>query len=252
MAACSEWMLVTREMTELEDDVWDYSFHVAYRLLVNHPRTGVPEDALTSAVRNPAEMWKSRLAESVGDDAADAVVVALDMSTLQGRRYFEHASGGRKKKSSLPAGYLGQFLDFTCKSILYELIKTDMDNYNPTKIKTIDDQLDSFFSFLRCPYIESVLSKHEKKRGAPFPHRKPLRKENGKWNILYVYRLLGPIAVPIRESPTNSREAINITPIFENCTPSTARRGGCHSAMSRTFHDDGCPLQFGRHIAISP
>jgi hypothetical protein len=31
-------------------------------------------------------MWNSRLAESVGDGATDAVVVALDMSTLQARR----------------------------------------------------------------------------------------------------------------------------------------------------------------------
>jgi hypothetical protein len=31
-------------------------------------------------------MWKMRLAESVGDGAADAVVVALDMSTPQARR----------------------------------------------------------------------------------------------------------------------------------------------------------------------
>jgi hypothetical protein len=31
-------------------------------------------------------MWNLRLAESVGDGATDAVVVALDMSTRQGRR----------------------------------------------------------------------------------------------------------------------------------------------------------------------
>jgi hypothetical protein len=31
-------------------------------------------------------MWNSRLAESVGNKATDAVVVALDMSTLQARR----------------------------------------------------------------------------------------------------------------------------------------------------------------------
>jgi hypothetical protein len=55
-----------------------------------------------------------------------------------------------------------------------------------------------------------------KKRGAPFPHRKPLRGENGKRSICHVYRLLGPIAVLIRESPTNSREAIDIMSIFEN------------------------------------
>jgi lysophospholipase L1-like esterase len=33
-----------------------------------------------------AEMWNSSLAESVGDDTADAAVVALDVSTPQGRR----------------------------------------------------------------------------------------------------------------------------------------------------------------------
>jgi hypothetical protein len=61
----------------------------------------------------------------------------------------------------------------------------------------------------------------------------------GGWNIRHVYRLIGPIAVLIRESPTNSQEAINITSIFENCSSSTARRGGCHSALSRTIHDEG-------------
>jgi hypothetical protein len=52
-----------------------------YLRLVSHPRTGVLEDALTSAVRARAEMRTSRLAESVGDSAANAVVIALDMST---------------------------------------------------------------------------------------------------------------------------------------------------------------------------
>jgi hypothetical protein len=33
-----------------------------------------------------AEVWASRLAESVGFGAEDAVVVVLDMSTPQGRR----------------------------------------------------------------------------------------------------------------------------------------------------------------------
>jgi hypothetical protein len=56
------------------------------RILASHRRTGVPEDALTSAVCSPAEMWTSRLAESVGDGAADAAVVALNISTPQGQR----------------------------------------------------------------------------------------------------------------------------------------------------------------------
>jgi hypothetical protein len=34
----------------------------------------------------PAAMWNLRLAESIGDGATDAVVVALVMSTRQGRR----------------------------------------------------------------------------------------------------------------------------------------------------------------------
>jgi hypothetical protein len=48
-------------------------------------RRHAPEDSFTSEVRTRAEMWTSRLAEFVRDGAADAVVVALDMSTSQGR-----------------------------------------------------------------------------------------------------------------------------------------------------------------------
>jgi hypothetical protein len=80
-------MLVKREMTGLDDDVFP-------RILVSHRRTGVPEDAFTSAVRTRAEMWTSRLVESVGDGAADAVVVALYMSTPQGRRRKKVVSEG--------------------------------------------------------------------------------------------------------------------------------------------------------------
>jgi hypothetical protein len=58
---------------------------VLHRRLVSHPRTGVPENALKSAVRARAEMRTTCLAESVGDGAADTVLVALDISTLQGR-----------------------------------------------------------------------------------------------------------------------------------------------------------------------
>jgi hypothetical protein len=49
-------MLVLREMTELEDEVWDDPVDVLHRRLVSHPRKGVPEDALASAVRARAEM----------------------------------------------------------------------------------------------------------------------------------------------------------------------------------------------------
>jgi hypothetical protein len=79
-------MLVTREMIDLEDEVWDDPVDLLPCILVSQPRAGVPEDSLTSAVRAPAEMWTSRLAESVGDGAADAGVVALNMCTPQGRR----------------------------------------------------------------------------------------------------------------------------------------------------------------------
>jgi hypothetical protein len=73
-------------MTGLDDEVWDDPVQKFPRILVSHRRTGVPEDALTRAVCNRAEMQTSRLAESVGDGAANVVVVALDMSTPQGRR----------------------------------------------------------------------------------------------------------------------------------------------------------------------
>jgi hypothetical protein len=67
----------------------------------------------------------------------------------------------------------------------------------------------------RCPkvadptYRRTKLSELVKMRGALFPHRKLPRGEKGKRDIWHVYRLLGPIAVPIRESSTNSREAID-------------------------------------------
>jgi hypothetical protein len=74
-------MLVRREMTGFYEEVWDDRVGLVPHILVSHRRTGVREDALTSAVHAPAEMWTSRLAKSVGDSAADAVVVTLDMST---------------------------------------------------------------------------------------------------------------------------------------------------------------------------
>jgi hypothetical protein len=73
-------------MTGLDYEVWDDRVHNFHRILVIHRRTGAPEVALTRAVRAPAAMWNLRLAESVGDGATDAVVVALDMPTPQARR----------------------------------------------------------------------------------------------------------------------------------------------------------------------
>jgi hypothetical protein len=50
----------------------------------------------------PAEMWTSRLAESAGDGAADAVVVALDMSTPQGQRRKKRVSVGINDEGTTP------------------------------------------------------------------------------------------------------------------------------------------------------
>jgi hypothetical protein len=71
MVASSEGMLVRREMTDLEDEVWDDPDRNVLHILVSHRRTGAPEDVLTGAVRTPAEMWASCLAEFIGDGAAD-------------------------------------------------------------------------------------------------------------------------------------------------------------------------------------
>jgi hypothetical protein len=95
-------MLVKREMAELEDEVWDNPVDVLHRHLVSYPRKGVPKDALTSAAHARAEMWTSRLAESIGDGAADAVVVALDMSTLKGRRRKKVVSMGINEVGTTP------------------------------------------------------------------------------------------------------------------------------------------------------
>jgi hypothetical protein len=54
-----------------------------------------------------------------------------------------------------------------------------------------------------------------------------------KCKIRHVHRLLGPIAVPMRESSTNSREVISMTLVCKNCSPSTARRGGAVIARCR-------------------
>jgi hypothetical protein len=53
---------------------------------------------LTSVALSRAEMWTSRLAEYVGDGAADAVVVSLDMSYPQGQRRKEAVSVGINDK----------------------------------------------------------------------------------------------------------------------------------------------------------
>jgi hypothetical protein len=73
-------------MSGLDHDVWDDRIHNFPRILISHRRAGCTEDAITRAGRAPTSMWNLRLAESVGDCATDAVVVALDMSTRQTRR----------------------------------------------------------------------------------------------------------------------------------------------------------------------
>jgi hypothetical protein len=95
-------MLVAREMTEMEDEVCDNPVDILDCRLVSHPRKGVSEDSLTSAVRSRAETRTSRLAKSVGDGAADAVVAALDMSTPQGRRRKQAVSVGINEKETSP------------------------------------------------------------------------------------------------------------------------------------------------------
>jgi hypothetical protein len=90
-------------MTDLEDEVWDDPVDLfVLRILVTHPCKGVPEDALTSAVRAPAEMRNLRLAECVGDGTTDAVVVALDMSTPQARRRKKVVSVGINDEGTTP------------------------------------------------------------------------------------------------------------------------------------------------------
>jgi hypothetical protein len=44
-------------------------------------------------------------------------------------------------------------------------------------------------------------------------------------------------SLDLRESPTNSREAINIMPILRTESFDSAERG-CHSTMLRTFYDE--------------
>jgi hypothetical protein len=76
----------------LEDDVWVNPVDVLHRRLVSRPRKGVLEDALTRAcLRRGVDI---AFAESVRDGTADAVVVALDMSTPQGRRRKKAVSVG--------------------------------------------------------------------------------------------------------------------------------------------------------------
>jgi hypothetical protein len=73
-------------MTGSDYEAWSDPVHNFPLILVSHRRTGAPEDALARAGRAPSAMWNLRLAESVGDGAADAVVVALDTSIPQARR----------------------------------------------------------------------------------------------------------------------------------------------------------------------
>jgi hypothetical protein len=53
-------------------------------------------------VRTRAEMWTSRLVESVGDGAADTVVIALDMSVPQGQRRKKAVSVGINDEGTTP------------------------------------------------------------------------------------------------------------------------------------------------------
>jgi hypothetical protein len=61
-----------------------------------------------------------------------------------------------------------------------------------------------------------------KKMDAPFPHRKSLREENG--GIDHLARLLA--------SWTDSRPHSHIVSQLTG-------GGGCHSVLSKTFHDEG-------------
>jgi hypothetical protein len=89
-------------VTGLDYEVSDDPVHNFHRILVSHRRTGAPEDALARAVRAPAAMWNLRLAESVGDGAADTVVVALNMSTPQARRRKNDVSVGINDVGTTP------------------------------------------------------------------------------------------------------------------------------------------------------
>jgi hypothetical protein len=89
-------------MTGLDYEVWYDNVHNFSRILVSHRRTGAPEGALTRTVRAPAAMWTLRLVESVGDGAADAVVVALDISTRQARRRKKALSVGINEVGTTP------------------------------------------------------------------------------------------------------------------------------------------------------
>jgi hypothetical protein len=63
---------------------------------------------------------------------------------------------------------------------------------------------------------------------------------------------LTPLSAPWTDSHshpriTNQLAGCNdITSIFENCSPTTARRGGCHSALSKKLSRRKCQLKFGR------
>jgi hypothetical protein len=75
-------------MTGLDDEVWDDPVRNVPRILVSHRRAGQAFRKAPLQVRSVpfAEMWTSRLTAFVEDGAADAVVVALDMSNPQGQR----------------------------------------------------------------------------------------------------------------------------------------------------------------------
>jgi hypothetical protein len=121
-------------MTGLDFEVWDDPVCNFHRILVNYHRTGVPEDAVTRAARAPAALWNLRLAESVGEGASDAVVVALDMSSPQARRRKKLVSSffhdycrsevGNKTKRATYSSYLITFESSACISITSRGIKS--------------------------------------------------------------------------------------------------------------------------------
>jgi hypothetical protein len=86
------------------------------------------------------------------------------------------------------------------------------------------------------PYLqENCISKPKRKGLSRLSWGNRSAESLGGGDVDQAYRLFGSMAVPIRKFSTNSREDISATLMFENCCPSTRRRGGCHIAKSRTF-----------------
>jgi hypothetical protein len=62
---------------------------------------------------------------------------------------------------------------------------------------------------------ENHIIETRKEEGCAIPQENRFADSMGGWGICHVYQLFEPIAVPIRESPTYLREAINNTLILE-------------------------------------